>query len=375
MAHAYTPGLKVSKATVLKKQRILPLRGEVAVEVGQEVLPDDIVARTSLPGDATLVNVAGFLSISPEEVPDAMIKKVGEQVIKDEPIARSKSFFGLFKSTAKASMDGVVEDVNKVTGQVLLRGAPIPVEVRAYVRGKVVEVIPEEGCVVEAFGTFVQGIFGVGGETHGRIAMACDSPSQSLEESLIRPEHSGCILVGGNLVTVGALRKAASLGVKGVVAGGFHDKDLRELLGYDLGVAITGHENLGISLVITEGFGEINIAQNTFDVLKSHVGDEASINGATQIRAGVIRPEVIIPVKRTDDQAVVSDDEIHGLQIGSPIRIIRMPYFGRLGEVTDLPPELTKLESESKARILLVLLEGETEPVMVPRANVELIED
>jgi len=157
------------------------LRGEVTVQAGQEVRPDDIVARTSLPGDATLVNVAGFLSISGEEVPGAMLKNVGDRVAKDEPIAQAKSLFGLFKSVAKASMDGTIEDVNKVTGQVLLRGAPIPVEVRAYVQGRVTEIIPEEGCVIETFGTFVQGIFGVGGETHGKLVMACSSPDQRLE--------------------------------------------------------------------------------------------------------------------------------------------------------------------------------------------------
>ncbi|MCZ7582960.1 MAG: hypothetical protein M5R36_06300 [Deltaproteobacteria bacterium] len=93
MAHAYTPGLKASKGLTLRKRRILPLRGDVVVKEGQTVEPDDIVARTSLPGDATLVNVAGYLSITPEEVPHAMIKKVGDAVAKDEPIASAKSFF------------------------------------------------------------------------------------------------------------------------------------------------------------------------------------------------------------------------------------------------------------------------------------------
>ncbi|MCZ7582962.1 MAG: hypothetical protein M5R36_06310 [Deltaproteobacteria bacterium] len=51
-----------------------------------------------------------------------------------------------------------------------------------------------------------------------------------------------------------------------------------------------------------------------------------------------------------------------------------MPYFGRIGKVTKLPPEPTPLESESKARILYVHLDGDADAVMVPRANVELIE-
>ncbi len=374
MAHAYTPGLKVSTGYLLRKRRILPLRGDVSVAVGQTVLPDDVVARTALPGDAKLVNVAGLLSISPEEVKDAMLKKPGDAVTAGEVIATAKSFFGLFKSVAKADMTGTIEDVNAVTGQVLLRGAPLPVEVRAYVRGTVTEIVPSEGCVVETFGTFVQGIFGIGGETHGRLAMACTSPSQHLSDDLIKPEHKGCVVVGGNLVTAKALKKAIEVGAKAVVSGGFHDQDLKEFLGYDLGVAITGHEKLGITLVVTEGFGEIDMARKTFDLLAAHAGEECSVNGATQIRAGVIRPEVVIPAPSAK-AAATGDTGPKPLEIGSVIRIIRSPYFGRIGRVALLPSEPTVLGSESRARILHVRLEGDTEDRVVPRANVEMIED
>ena len=100
----------------------------------------------------------------------------------------------------------------------------------------------------------------------------------------------------------------------------------------------------------------------------------ACINGATQIRAGVIRPEVVIPieqdVKQTVDEKVF---EQKGLDIGSPIRVIRHPYFGTLGTVSELPSPLAVLDSESKARVLEVTFDS-GEKVIVPRANVELIE-
>jgi len=46
MAHAYTPGLKVTENFLLRKRRILPLQGDVVVKVGQHVGPDDVVAKT-----------------------------------------------------------------------------------------------------------------------------------------------------------------------------------------------------------------------------------------------------------------------------------------------------------------------------------------
>jgi len=58
---------------------------------------------------------------------------------------------------------------------------------------------------------------------------------------------------------------------------------------------------------------------------------------------------------------------------GTPIRIIREPYFGKLAEVVDLPPELQVIETEAKVRILRAKITDGT-IVTVPRANVEIIE-
>ena len=39
MAHSYTPGLKVLKKTIFKKERILPLKGDVLVKSGDQLTP------------------------------------------------------------------------------------------------------------------------------------------------------------------------------------------------------------------------------------------------------------------------------------------------------------------------------------------------
>jgi len=164
-----------------------------------------------------------------------------------------------------------------------------------------------------------------------------------------------------------------AVGAAAVVVGGFDDKDLRDFLGYDLGVAITGSEEVGITLVVTEGFGQIDMAEKTFDLLKRFEGKLALANGATQIRAGVIRPEVIIPIEQKVEKIKDAQFEQEGLLVGSPVRVIRSPYFGRLGKVSGLPVQLQKLESESHARVLEVEFE-DGHRAIVPRANVEMIE-
>ncbi|MFQ6031950.1 MAG: hypothetical protein ACE5K2_03430, partial [Candidatus Zixiibacteriota bacterium] len=159
MGHAYTPGLKVTDRMLITKKRILPLKGEVLVKVGDRVKPDTVVARTLLPGNVEPINVANILGIPPEDIRDCMLKKEGEKVKQGEVIAKSKSFFGLFSSESKTKTDGRVESVSSVTGQVLIRGNPIPVEIKAYLEGEVVEVFENEGVAVSTWGSFIQGIF------------------------------------------------------------------------------------------------------------------------------------------------------------------------------------------------------------------------
>ncbi|MDW8368609.1 MAG: hypothetical protein RMK49_22400, partial [Abditibacteriales bacterium] len=177
--------------------------------------------------------------------------------------------------------------------------------------------------------------------------------SETLTARHIPDDVQGQVLVGGAAVEADAIQRAAERGAVGIVAGGIRDTDLVRYLGRDIGVAITGSEEIPLSIIITEGFGSIQMANRTFRLLKSLEGKMASINGATQIRAGVIRPEIVVPL---EDPSHLPESppqrEAQTLEIGSNIRVIREPYFGRLGTVIELPPELMEIESGTRARVL-----------------------
>lgn len=374
MAKAYTPGLKVSARAAYRARRLLPVAGEVVVKVGTTVKARDVVARTFIEGDITPVAVASQLAVPAGDLAGIMLVKQGDAVAAGQPIARTKGIFGLGKKELASPAAGTVESISATTGQMILRGEPIAVEVKAYVDGTVREVIAGEGAVIETEAVLVQGIFGVGGETVGAISMACARHDEMLDASQIKPAMKGCVVVGGARVTAAAVKAAQDAGVAAIVAGGIDDSDLKAILGYDLGVAITGTEKIGLTIVITEGFGDIAMAERTFALLGEFRGREASVNGATQIRAGVMRPEIVIA--RTATDAVPSQGprpEEGALELGTQVRLIRDPYFGMLGTVSALPNEPAILGSGSKARVLEVAL-GDGRRVTVPRANVELIE-
>lgn len=375
MAHAYTPGLKVTDSTLVIKRRRLPILGEVLVKKGDVVTPDTIVARTKIPGDPQTLNVSAKLGLEAADVPEVMLFKEGDFVKKGEIIALKKSFFGLFKTPLECPIDGTIDNISTITGQITLRGPAIPIQIHAYVPGIIQEVQEREGVVIETPAAFVQGIFGVGGERQGVLKMVAKDPSDILTGAMITADMKGMVVVGGSLVTLDAIKKGAEVGVAGLVAGGIIDKDLIGYLGYDIGVAITGQEDIPLSIILTEGFGQIRMADKTFHLFQRLDGLVASINGATQIRAGVMRPEIIVALKQLKAVNEFTTAEAEGgMVIGTELRIIREPWFGQLAKVVELPPELQVIESGSKARVLVAQLRDGSR-VVIPRANVELIED
>jgi hypothetical protein len=210
MAHAYTPGLKVLHETKIDKERRLPLKGTVTVEKGKFVTPDDIVAKTDLPGNVQMVNVANQLNIDAEDVQEAMIAKEGTVVKKGDMIAETKGLFGLFKTNVTAPVDGTIEVISDTTGQVVLREPPIPVEIDAYMSGSIRDVLPEEGVIIESHGVFIQGIFGIGGESRGDIVVVTDDREGEITEDMITTEHKEKIIVGGSFISLKAYKKLSS---------------------------------------------------------------------------------------------------------------------------------------------------------------------
>ena len=372
MAHAYTPGLKVLDNTTVEKERRLPLKGEVLVEKGANVTPEKIIARTHLPGNVQMVNVANLLNVDAQDVPECMLVKIGKNIAEGDLLAETKGLFGLFKSEVKCPVNGVLESVSEVTGQIVIREAPIPVEVDAYMNGNVSDVMNEEGVVITSNAVFIQGIFGMGGENRGDLHVLVENREDELNESLITSDMKNCIIVGGSHISLNAYKKAISTGVAAVVVGGFNYHDLKDILGYTLGVAITGSEDIGTSLIITEGYGKIPMGARSFDILKKHHGRFTSVNGATQIRAGVIRPEIVIPLNDVDDLDSGTKKNETGITEGSLVRVIRAPYFGHIGTVTSLPHELQKMESETMVRVAEVKIDNEN--FVIPRANLEMVE-
>lgn len=371
MAQAFTPGLVCKRAANVERLRELPVLGETVVRIGDTVRADQVVARAFLPGELHILRIAEKLGIESFEVMKGLKIKVGDTIREGDLICEHAGLFGLFKSRFQSPVDGVVELITERTGHVAVRGAAQPIEIDAYIDGRVTAVEEKKSVRIAARGAFVQGIFGVGGERKG-IIQALAGAGEQLEVADLPSQAENLVLVSRGRPTLEVLKEAANRGAVGLVCGSIDDKVLAGYLGFDLGIALTGDELVSMTVIITEGFGNLLMSERTFALFQELQGKQASINGATQVRAGALRPEIVVPDPAAEARAGDETAAARGLSVGSSIRIIRVPYFGEYATVTELPHEMVEIETGAHARVLRARLEdGQT--ITVPRANVELV--
>lgn len=294
--------------------------------------------------------------------------RVGAEVHLGHPIAYVDGGGGWIT----APVTGTVSEVDTGAGIIKIRKAYRPAVVQAYIPGRVTAVDPGQSVTIETSAAFIQGIFGIGGEQHGEIIVAVDGPAAELTPELIPPEAKGKVIVGGAFASYAAIDAALRAGAVGLITGGARAADLSRVAGRNIGIGVTGSEDIGISVILTEGFGSLRMADRTFALLKAHQGQPCSLNGTSQIRAGVIRPEIIIPLLGGQAQAAGAAAEGPSqLAIGALVRIIRPPYFGLWGHVSRLPEAPVLLPAGNCLPVLEVTLEdGRT--VEVIENNVEL---
>lgn len=440
----------------IRRERVLPLPGDVLVEEGQVVEPGTILAETEIvPGDPYVIDIGSRFKlrhIDPEVMETAILKKVGDRISRGEVVVRMPSGGPLGQDNeAESPVDGVVEFVSYAKGRLLVReevksARPVEVvnvakqlgiwpalvrmhmryregdevsqgsilavspeafkmgyvyspvngtiervdahtgnvylvrrtsitQVRAYIPGTVERIIPERGAVILGEGATAHGVFGVGGERFGPLRVAVSAPDELMTARAVEPEDRGAVLVAGSLVTAEALERAQEVGVSAVITGGIHQGDLVNYVGHEIEGAVTGNEDVEVTVIITEGFGEMTMAPALFQLLVESQGSQVSCNGRTQIRAGAVRPEIIVSTKDRRDKGIsapaleaLSRGE---LSAGQTVRVTRGPHFGSWGRVATLESDAMELESEVVVPTARVRLDS-GEEVTVIQDNLEV---
>ncbi len=318
-----------------------------------------------------IVEVAKILGVSPMFMKMFLHVKEEQEVNVGETLA---SVDGFGTDAVPSPVRGRVEAIDSRKGTVTIRRPYSPVNLYGYISGQVIEVLPGRGAIVETPACFIEGVFGVGGETFGELVVIAKSPEQLIDVEDILSEHAGKILICGAGITYEALAKALDLHVRGIIVGGFSNKDIVDLLGYEISSGTSGGSGKDFTVIATEGFGIVPMQQSTYDLLVSHQGKMTAINGITQIRAGVIRPEIIIPLEKVDS-FTESDDEESMLKprVGMAVQIISDPYFGQRGTITADGTQLAELPNGTVQELVSVLLDNGQE-IVIGENNLRVVE-
>lgn len=350
----YPPQTRVSVLTTIRRERMLPLSGEVIVSVSQRVEPWDTVAQAAVPGGYRIVDIARALKAQGGNIRQYLLKREGDDVKAGEPIAMRR---GLFGRAVRSPVNGFLAAVG--AGRVLIEADMAVMEVHAGMRGRVTSVRPNWGATIETVGAIVQGVWGNGKEGHGVLKILADSPQSMLTRENIEVGSQGAVVLAGQGMTLEALEFAKEMQVRGIIVGGLEASLLQTAMA------------VPFPIVVTEGWGTIPMSQVAFDVLKSNDGREVSLSGQVQTGWEQMRPEVIVPLLASEAPSEEPATDLP-LEEGTTVRLLRQPYAGITGTVVALPAAPRKLAAGMTFRGAEVeLTTGER--VFVPFANLELI--
>lgn len=370
-----TPTRIIKKEGIIRIKRELPAAGKVLVKEGEMVKADDVVAKTHILGDLQVEKVGEKLGVPAHEVPTLLAREgysEGSKVNRGDVLARFKGLFGLIEDRYTANFTGTIEFISKSTGHVGIRLAPKEIRLNAFIDGLITKVFEGKGVEITARGGIMQGIFGIGGEQRGAIR-CLDSTVQTLDAKHLEDSLSECVIVSRGDCTSDALRKAQEIGIRGVIVGSLGNRCLKDYLGYDISNAITGKEDIPLTVIAMEGFGQWNMFQDTWKLFQEFEGQMASINGATQVRAGARRPEIFI--SQGFEKEVIEGERMSskrsGFAVGKRVICVKDPFIGVAGTIVELPVEPIRIETGAWVRCLKVKTD-DNRKIMVPRANVEL---
>ena len=274
---------------------------------------------------ARVVDVAKELEIPAIVAMQRILVSVGQPVRMGQTLATDPDE----EVIAYAPIQGDVVDIQGA--KVTIKRPFTRTEVNAFISGKVVEIVPEFGAVIESSMSLHHGVFGLGGERFGQLKVLVNSPEQSAGVELIGAHLADCIAVVGAYASEAVLHQCKASGVAGVIAGGCDSVDLVNMLGVEISPGLDMRNDLGFTLLLSEGMGSVPINAGLFACLLEAQGNVVSISGTTQIRAGVIRPCVYLPSK-----GLSSDANSSGLGTGAVVRCVRAPWFGQKGHIVEM---------------------------------------
>lgn len=377
----YSPlRIRIEKDVVVRINRKLKGKGQIIVSEGQEVQPGDLIGTAQVSSGFRNLNLSYLLNVSPKDLGKYLQKSLGQKIYKGELLAYKSSFLGGKKVIASPT-DGILDFINSKTGEIRLSFLPKKEELPAGFYGVVDGVDPKKNEVmIRTQASLIHTMFGSGSVREG-ILRIIGKRDELITGSLISPKYDGNILLGGSLIFKDAIVSAISCGVNGIITGGINAKDYRGMAGGRLIFPKKLENDIGISIVVCEGFGSISIGEDIYEILAKHDGKYVSIDGNKRvIYLPSFEGKSMIRIRSTSlglpkEQNLINYDEdtdqILQARVGVKVRIIGSSFPGEQGRLLYIDKTKTLLPSNVEA--FMATVETKRRKIQVPVANLEII--
>ena len=339
---------RFSPLTQIRRTRLLPEPGRVLVHRGDWVHPDDVIAIAPQQAPLRVIDVARWLETSPKTAAKAIVVEQGQAIDKSTPLVRSGR--GPWRRELTSPYEGTVQSV--VGSQLFIRQSEQALQLKAFIPGVVTEVIAKHGATIRTNGALVRAIWGAGGLAQGTLVTMVTYGHEELTWNRIGLRYRSTIIVGGVLSDPRVLHRARQFQISALVVGSI-SPEIRHLCRQSL-----------LPIVVTEGIGEIAMAEPVFNMLRACHGRPAVVN------ADGDASELIVPLRGPEAEIATARTE---LREGMRVRLTRPPYLGMLAEVISVGeyPETTAIGSKAKGALVRL---GDGRKLFVPLLNLEPIE-
>ncbi len=232
------------------------------------------------------INLAERLMTKPKAIRGYLKKHVGDMVYTGEVLASKMETSS--PTICNSPTTGLVKDIDFKKGIITIQYEKKPKRLISHCIGKVSDVKDGRSVVIEYSGIHIKGKIGFGSES--------SAPFMYYEtfKEISNSDSMGKILAVNECPGIKKLNHLKTEQIKGLIVPGIEMSVLTEFINDEIGVALTGNENIPFPLIIMNGFGSHYLSNDQKSVFRNHSGKDTYINGETQIRAGVKRPQVIV---------------------------------------------------------------------------------
>lgn len=372
--------VRIEPDVITKIVRTLPGKGKINVSVGQEVTPEEVIGTATVASGFRIMNIASQLGVAPSSIEGYLQKKAGQIIYRGELLALKKGGFLKGEKIITAPTDGLIDFINPVSGEVKLNFLPKKIDLPAAVFGIVEFVDHGHGKVlIKTRLSKLYGVFGTGRSREGLLHVAqigrdlIDSASVSSKDA----EH---ILVVKGLVYKDAISAAISCGVSGVITGGINSADYKGMAGSRISFPKRFDNDIGISIIATEGFGSVPVGADFIDMLNRFDQKFVFIDGnQSVISLPEFKSDCMLKIRRTHlpptlgvELHQVQSEPFEGdLSIGMKVRVIGVTFLGEQGKIVQIDKLQTKLPSGIVRQ--LATIETRSRKIQVPVTNLEII--